>query len=72
MDSKTGPLPFLEEDIVKLQKGMISAIEKNDPKIKQTPSTDILYFKGANDESLEIHPELSKVAEYFNRCHFEQ
>ena len=71
MDSKTGPIPLLEEDIVKLQKGMISAIEKNDPKIKQTPSTNLLYFKGANDESSEIHPDVSKVIEYFNPCTFE-
>ena len=36
MDSKTGHIPLLEEDIVKLQNGMISAIEKNDPKIRST------------------------------------
>ena len=52
MESKSEKVPELSEsEISELQIGMVNALEKIDPKLKRSPSTNILYFDGGSNNA---------------------
>ena len=60
MEAKAAPVPLMEEEILHLQTGMINAMETIDNTLKRDPSTNILYFKGADDSTSETVADVSK------------
>ena len=62
MESKSEKVPELSEsEISELQIGMVNALEKIDPKLKRSPSTNILYFDGGSNNANPIVNTIVKL-----------